>query len=289
MNIQHFFSQLDSMFAQGQLAQVDGFLRTSLAQAEEEKDSGAVIAILNEMSGYYRSTSQFDAGLWASEYSLREFDKIGMSGSIDYATALLNMAGLYRAAGKNDKALKVYERVEKIFREKLPDKDYRLASLYNNMSGVYHAQGDLAKAEELLRSALATVIADTAFQAETATSHINLGLILLAQDKCREAAESIQMAFALLEKNKAQGIDPHFAAAYSALGQLCFKQGLYEQAIEVYEKALEIIGDLFGETLDYAVVCGNCAACYEQLQRPEQAEKYRRKEANIHKKKQIRR
>lgn len=287
MNIEHFFHRLDSMFAQGQVAQVDGFLRSNLEQAEQEKDIGAVIAILNEMSGYYRSTSQFDAGLRASEYSLRELEKVGKSDTIDYATALLNMAGIYRAAGKDDKALEIYRSVESIYREKLSDKDYRMASLYNNMSGVCRAQGDLQRAKALLRSALEIISANDDNQAEAATTHINLGLILLAQDNCREAAESIYAAFALLEKNKVKGIDPHFAAAYSALGELYFRQKRYRQAAEAYEKALALIGQLFGETLDYAAVCGSCAACYDKLGLPEQVERYKGKETEIRKKKQL--
>ena len=55
------------------------------------------------------------------------------------------------------KAQNLFERVEVLYREKLSAGDYRVATLYNNWACVYQGSGELKKAEETFRRALAVV------------------------------------------------------------------------------------------------------------------------------------
>ena len=80
-----------------------------------------------------------------------------MEGTVEYATSLLNVANAYRTFGYYMKAQNLFERVEVLYREKLSAGDYRFATLYNNWAFVYQGSGELKKAEETFRRALAVV------------------------------------------------------------------------------------------------------------------------------------
>ena len=67
MNIDTFFATLDSYFEKNEIAEIDPFLESSLAQAKEEEDYAAYISICNEMIGFYRSTSAFGKAYVAAE------------------------------------------------------------------------------------------------------------------------------------------------------------------------------------------------------------------------------
>ena len=78
MDVNVFYQTLDDLFANKELNQVEPFLTASLAQAREESDYQAYIAICNEMIGYYRSVSEFEKSYQASEDVLLLMEELQM-------------------------------------------------------------------------------------------------------------------------------------------------------------------------------------------------------------------
>ena len=68
MDIQSVLQQLDSLFQRGEYAQVEDFMLDHIARAEAEGDKGAMLSLLNELMGYYRSTSRFKDSLAAASW-----------------------------------------------------------------------------------------------------------------------------------------------------------------------------------------------------------------------------
>jgi hypothetical protein len=89
MEVVTFYDQLDKLFETGQSGEVGEFLRQSLA---ETRDSHAVVSVLVEMAGYYRSVSRFQESIAATDRDA------------SFGRALLNAATSYRAASQNGQA-----------------------------------------------------------------------------------------------------------------------------------------------------------------------------------------
>ena len=53
MNIEQVLEQLDGLFAQHKVAQVEGFLLGKIDEASAEGDTSALITLLNEIIGHY--------------------------------------------------------------------------------------------------------------------------------------------------------------------------------------------------------------------------------------------
>ena len=61
------FQELDGLFSENKIDQVESFLLNYLEQAKEENDYGIYLSIGNELIGFYRSVSMFDKAFNISE------------------------------------------------------------------------------------------------------------------------------------------------------------------------------------------------------------------------------
>ena len=115
MEIQSVLDQLDQLFVQKKLAEVEPFLTGRLQVALEEGDAGSALTLMNELAGFYRSVSQPEKSLEAAEQALSAVSLMKLSGTAPHATTLLNAATAYRAAGDLTRALSLYQEAFQIF------------------------------------------------------------------------------------------------------------------------------------------------------------------------------
>ncbi len=87
----------------------------------------------------------------------------------------------------------------------------------------YYQSGNLLKAEEYLRKAIA-------FQSDNAELYNNLGLVLQGIGKIDEAVEYFQKAISL---------EPNLSDAYYNLGNIFREKGNIDKAIDCYQKAIQ--------------------------------------------------
>ena len=149
MDINQVLMDYDNMFGTHSLEDIEEFLTTNIEVAMDERDYASALSLLNEMMGLCRDTNQNAKGLRYCADIEDILVKMGMEGTVEYATSLLNVANAYRTFGYYMKAQNLFERVEVLYREKLSAGDYRFATLYNNWAFVYQGSGELKKAEEL--------------------------------------------------------------------------------------------------------------------------------------------
>ena len=105
MEIHEVLSELDNLFREKKTEQVEGFLHEKLKEAITEEDTACMITLLNELIGYYRDMSRYDRGVLYAERLVALMNDAGLTGTVYYATTLLNVANLYRAAGKLSESL----------------------------------------------------------------------------------------------------------------------------------------------------------------------------------------
>lgn len=282
MDVDSFLRGLGDIFAAGRLDEVSDYLRAGLAAAEAENDRHAVVTVLNEMIGYFRSISDYAEAIAASEYAVAEMTALGYEDSVAFGTTLLNAATAYRASGDNGKALELYRRARDIYAARLPENDPRLAGLYNNISAIHQEAGDHERAADILRKALAILRQGEGGRIEAATVHTNLAVSLLALNREDEAMEELRAALEIFEQDG--GMDraapsrraPHYAAALACLAGVYYTMKRFDLSARVYESALAQIRLCFGENTDFAVTAGNCALALEAAGQHEKAAEYRK-------------
>lgn len=241
MQIEEKLLELDQLFQEKRKDQIEKFLSNTLIEAINEQDTSAMITILNEMIGYYRDMSEYEKGLIFADRLDNLMIQSGLVGSVYYATTLLNIANLYRAAGKLTEALTKYENVLQIYQEEMPSNDIRFASFYNNRSLLYEEMaeedsGFFEKARDDQKSALAIVKGREKYQIEEATTHANLATVLVRTGEIEQADRESKQAVAMFEE-----LDPsnfHYGMALSSRGDVLYAKKELNASQDCYERAL---------------------------------------------------
>lgn len=266
MQVQEILRQLDEMFAKNQLREAEQFLTASLVQAKKEESEGtddgkAVLLLLNELTGYYRSVSRNEEAVQAALQALEQIEKLGMSGSAEHGTTLVNVATALRAAGAYQTALENYQEAEQIYIKCLQKNDARFAGLYNNMSILYEKEQAYEEALAALQKALAVILQIADAKEETAATYTNLSEVYFKMGQVQQGIACLEKAMKLYAEDGER--DPHYSAALSACGYGYYLAGRYEEAIDSYTKALQLILATYGENDAYVITCENCAVVLE--------------------------
>ena len=123
MDIQNILNQVDTLFEENKL------LQKSVAQAVEEQDDNSILQLLNELIGYYRETSQTKNSFQMAAQAIAQAKRMGLEGTVPYATTLLNAANAYRAGGRLQESLEAYSEVQEIYDRQLPKDHLFVAGL----------------------------------------------------------------------------------------------------------------------------------------------------------------
>jgi len=232
------------------MQEIDAYLTNQIQVAFSEKDSLSALSLLSEMTSFCRDTSQKEKGIETCKQLLELMAELDMTGTLEYATALLNIASACRAFGMLQESLAFFEEVERVYLEKLEPLDYRFAGLYNNWALLYQEMGNFREAESKEKKALALIdqLPDTSIQRATTRSNLATTLLQLSQElekegnlsdaekTYREALDYLQDSIARFEKEG--GDDYHFGSALAAMGDAYFIKKEYEKSVPYYERAL---------------------------------------------------
>lgn len=280
MDINQVLMDYDNMFGTHSLEDIEYFLASHIETAMDERDYASALSLMNEMMGFCRDTAQNDKGIRCCEEIEELLIKMGIEGTVEYASRLLNVANGYRFFGYYMKAQNLYERVEVIERQHLPAGDYRFAELYNDWGMLYENTGDLKKAEQAFRCALAVVDLQQNALLQQATTRCNLASVLLLEaggmatgengQRVDEASASQLFDEALKYLERALRIfewdgkrDYHYSEALTAMGDALSMKEDYVQAAGYYEQAMQEIEKHVGQTDAYMQI----KARYEEAER----------------------
>ena len=235
MNLQEIFQHLDSLFAVQDIAAVEPYLTKQLEYAFQQKEYDICIAIMNELIGFFRDTSEYEKSLDYAEQALSLIKELGYTDTLPYATTMLNVANALRAAGHLKESLAFYEQVYPIYQQHLKETDERFASYFNNLSLLYQEMGHYEMAVDCLNKAMA-IIKSGDDMIKVAITHSNLGASLLQLGKVSDAVEHLQAALAIF--NQSEEKDFHYNAAIAAMGQAYVAMNNFEAARACYLDAL---------------------------------------------------
>lgn len=269
MNIEQVLKQLDALFAEHRIDMVEAFLTEKIEEAAALGDRNAVITLMNEIIGHFRETGEFEKATEYCEQVLLLMQKMGLEGTVAYATTLLNVANAYRAAGLLKESAKAYQTVKIIYEGNLAYNDFRYASLYNNMSLLFQEMGDFESACDCLERALGIVTQYSNARIETAVTYTNLALSQLKLERYEEAIINLKRAFSIFEMDEDR--DYHYSGALSAMGEAQYLSGDLEEAAKYYKMALKEIERTAGRNKAYEITLQNLNAVTMQMKNPPSA------------------
>lgn len=214
LDINVFFQELDNLFRTNQIDQVEPYILSQMVVANQQHDTDASLAIVNELIGFYRSQNRFEEAIRVSNQALDLCKHEYILGSIAHATTLLNAATAYRFAGQPEKAMELYDQTESIYREKLNPFDERYASLYNNSSAACFDLGQYDRAVDYLLRATAIMDAIPDRVVQSAVSHANLAALYAKLQNWHGAKSHIATACDFLRDR------PEAAAQYAQFKEM---------------------------------------------------------------------
>lgn len=252
MKIENILAEYDSMFGKYSLQEIEGFLLKNLSEARFKNEKQVLVTLLNEIIGFYRDTTQKEKALRNCHFLNELLIELNLQGSIPYATSILNIANAFRAFDLSKESLALFENVEMIYRENLPENDFMFASLYNNWSLAYQELNDYENAVKMLEKALSTVDSYPDALIPQATTRTNLGISLLGTHTDAAYEKSItylRQALDIFEKDG--GKDFHYSAALVAMGDACCYKENYLSAVKYYKSGLDEIEKHTGKNDNY--------------------------------------
>jgi tetratricopeptide (TPR) repeat protein len=201
----------------------------SLLAALDTVKNEKKVKVLNEL---FRATIQSDP-VKALEYTQEALalatkiqDKKGISASYN------NLGVAYKNQGVLDKSLSYYFQSLKGY-EELDNKE-GIATTKNNIATIYSMKGDLEEAKKYLEDSY-TKFTELGDERKIIGSLNNLGTLFTETLMFDKAAEYFNQAYELSLK-----LNEPFSDPMNNMGNLYFRQGDHQQAIEYYQKALTI-------------------------------------------------
>lgn len=263
MRVEEVIAQYDSLLKEQKNEEAEKLLKESEERAMTEGDDASRLVLLNELMGYMRETSQVEASYRYAGEALKLMEHMQIEGSTAYATTLLNIANAYRAGGRLEDSMQLYEQALRLYGSLLQEKDMLFASLYNNISLLYQEMENFEKARENLLKALEIVKVNENTVFEEAVTYANLAAACLRLDRDEEAVEYCKKGLALFDELQVR--DSHYCAVLSALGTYHYKKKDYKEAAAYFERAMEGMKASLGENEYYHRLAENLKACREAM------------------------
>lgn len=89
MDIRKNLERLDALYAQGELKEAEACLHSWLQEAGDEGNTAAMLTLLNEMEGLYRTTGRAGEAALISDKALSLIEQMGLENTIPHGTTLL--------------------------------------------------------------------------------------------------------------------------------------------------------------------------------------------------------
>lgn len=263
-SLSEFYKTTDSFFARHDVRGATEYMIKALEEARADNNTEVIIAAANELGGMSRSAGKLDEAKALYAEVLRKLQEIGQVNNDNYAMALINYGNVYMACREFDEAIRLYREAEGIYKRMGAVNDMRMATLCNNLSALYRETGKFDEAEQTAQRSIDILAAFPEKKNELATSLINLGDVQTKARKYEQADVTLQRAIDIFEKDLG-GHSTHYAHCMAAKAQLEFLKGNKQNAVNCYEKALQLIERDFGRTKWYELVESNMNYVKQQM------------------------
>lgn len=238
-------NELDSMLARNDYTAAKSHLKFWLGEAKLVRDEKAALMISNELMGLSRKLGEEENAFRFVSDALKLIEELQIPRNVGAATTYINCATVYKAFGRADEAMPLFEQAKEIYEAELEKGDDRLGGLYNNMALALVDLKDFDRAEECYNQALTVMEGIEGKEPEQAITYLNMASAAEAQFGLTEGAEKIskcaKAAQALLDKgkNRTDGnyafVCEKCAPVFGYYGYFFYENELHARAGRIYE------------------------------------------------------
>lgn len=245
MDQQRILEKLDGFLRKNDYSSAKKHLEYWHSEAEMLGDNNCALLLKNELMGLCRKLGEGDKAISYAESAIELIKKMNIEFNVGAATTYLNSATVFKAFGKADESLPLFEKAKKIYEQNLPLNDERLGGLYNNMALAYVDLKMFDEADELYKKAVIVMQGIDGKETEQAITYLNMASAAEVRYGLENAqniiADYCEKAMALLEtgKNRTDG-DYAFAcekcsSVFDYYGYFIYNRELTERCRRIYE------------------------------------------------------
>ena len=246
ISIDRILAKLDEHLNKNDYAAAERHLLYWLGEAEGSGDHRTELLMRNELMGLYRKLGRESEALETVSVALRRINELNISQQVGAATTLLNCATVYKAFGKAEQSMPLFEQARTVYERELEPMDSRLGGLFNNMGLALVDLGRFSEAKELYLKAISVMEAQEDGDLEVAITYLNIATALEAELGLADADEEIQSlmdkATMILENHENKDgyyafVCEKCASVFGYYGRFIYEAQLTERAEEIYKNA----------------------------------------------------
>ena len=245
LSVDRIAMKLDEHLNRNDYAAAEQHLDYWLGEARLQGDGRAILFLCNECIGLHRKLGREQKALAACQAALEQVEKMGIAENIGAATTYLNAATAYKAFGKAEDAIPLFERAEGIYQKNLPPMDARWGGLYNNMALALVDLKRFEQAKACYQKALEITKANDT-KPEQAVTHLNLASAAESEWGLEAGEQEITLRIGLawdLLNDASLVRDGNYAfvcekcaPTFRYYGYFLYANELEERAKEIYER-----------------------------------------------------
>ena len=244
ISLDRILSKLDEHLHKNDYLSAERHLLYWLGEAVSNGDIRTELPIRNELMGLYRKLSRENEALECASAALSRIENEKISHQVGAATTFLNAATVYKAFGRAQESIPLFEKARAVYESELDVADGRLGGLYNNMALALVDLGRFFEANELYEKAVSVMKKQENGALEVAITYLNMASAAESELGLLLADEKIQV---ILDKAE-RLIDDHpkkdgyyafvcekCASVFGYYGRFVFEGELRERARRIYE------------------------------------------------------
>ena len=244
ISTERILSKLDEYLHRNDYASAERHLLYWLSEADRGKDARTELLVRNELMGIYRKNGREKEAIGAADAAVEKIRALDISHQVGAATTFLNAATVYKAFGRAERAIGLFEEARRVYESELPSGDERLGGLYNNMALALVDLGRFSEADELYKRAVSVMEGIDGGDLEVAITYLNMASAAEAELGLENAdgiiSEYVEKAEALLESHENRDgyyafVCEKCAGVFGYYGYFVYEKELSERARRIYE------------------------------------------------------
>ena len=246
ISIQRVLDKLDEHLGRNDYDSAERHLLYWLAEAKAENDKRCMMPILNELAGLYRKLGREENALSTVSSALELIAETGIENNIGAGTTYINCATVYKAFGKADKALPLFEKAKNIYEKELDSEDKRFGGLFNNMALALVDLERYGEAYELYNKAISVMENADEGELEVAITYLNIASAketeLGAVESDGVVKEYVEKAMKILDEHENKDgyyafVCEKCASVFGYFGYFIYEKDLEKRARDIYERS----------------------------------------------------
>lgn len=254
-----FFKELDLVFKKHNIEETKQFLERNLETAVAFKNTGLILTVLNELIGFYRDISDFEASMKYAESLNRLIDRLSIEPDSLFI-CYINIGNAMRAGGKLSEAGKYFDKAIRLYDENGLACSAELAALYNNYALVYEELEDYSTAIRLLDKALSALGSQD--EIKTATTYVNMAMNWLSLSDFPKAKRCLEQAKPVFLRHTE---DFHYSGYAACWAKYYYGIKNYELSKDFYEEACCKLLKTVGRNTQYQQIWKELLEVYDIL------------------------